>query len=195
MQPRRHTRDQRSDGGVHCLCNTSGIPLPLCLLLTHTLFQLYSYNSSRLLFRLYSVLLCSTISGYYLTLTLLMLHCPPLKDRVYRSHGSIRDVTTQERRGKYEKAWDERRMEISLTVVIGDGYSVRRPSDIFNVPKSTLGDRVSRRVIPGSTSGPEKYLTLNEERELVQFLTWVAAIGHGKSRKEVMAIAQRVVDA
>ena len=98
-----------------------------------------------------------------------MLHCPPLKDRVYRSHGSIQDLTTQEHRGKY-KAWDEGRMEKALKAVIGDGYSVRRASEIFNVPKSTLGDRVSGRVIPGSTSGPEKYLTLNEERELVQQL-------------------------
>ena len=77
-----------------------------------------------------------------------MLYCPPLKDRVYRSHGSIRDLATQERRGKY-KAWDEGRMEKALKAVIGDGYSVRQASEIFNVPKSTLG---AQRVDQKNTS-------------------------------------------
>lgn len=98
-----------------------------------------------------------------------------------------------EQRGKY-KAWAEERMEKALKAVIGGGYSIRHASEVFSVPRSTLGDRFIGRVIPGSSSGPERYLTLDEERELVQFLARVAAIGYGKSRKQVMAIAQRVVD-
>ena len=37
------------------------------------------------------------------------------------------------------------------------------------MPRSTLGDQISGRVVPGSTSGPPKYLSTQEE-ELVQFL-------------------------
>ena len=85
-------------------------------------------------------------------------------------------------------------MERALKAVVSEGFSVRQASEAFSVPRSTLGDRVSGRVIPGANSGPEKYLTTTEEIELVQFLIRVAAIGYGKSRKEVMAIAQGVVD-
>ena len=85
-------------------------------------------------------------------------------------------------------------MERALQAVISGEFSVRQASEVFNVPKSTLGDRVSGRVIPGSNSGPERYLTTMEEGELVLFLARVAAIGYGKTRKEVMAIVQNVVD-
>ena len=49
-------------------------------------------------------------------------------------------------------------------------------------------------MIPGAHSGPARYLTTAEECEIVQFLTRVAAIGYRKSRKEVMALVQRIVD-
>ena len=61
------------------------------------------------------------------------------------------------------------------------------------MPRATLGDRVSGRVIPGANSGPQRYLTTSGEIELVQFLTRAAAIGYGKTRKEVIALVQTVV--
>jgi hypothetical protein len=85
-------------------------------------------------------------------------------------------------------------MERATKAVISEGFSVIHASEDFNVPKSTLGDRVSGRVMPGSNSGPQRYLTTAEEVELVQFLTRVAAIGYGKTRKEVLAIVQNIID-
>ncbi|CAI8005301.1 hypothetical protein GBAR_LOCUS4131, partial [Geodia barretti] len=122
-----------------------------------------------------------------------MLRCPPLRDRVYRSHSTFRDLSLHGRGGRY-KAWTEERMERATKAVISEGFSVRHASEEFNVPKSTLGDRVSGRVMPGSNSGPQRYLTTAEEVELVQFLTRVAAIGYGKTRKEVLAIVQNIID-
>ena len=69
-------------------------------------------------------------------------------------------------------------MESALKAVISEGYSVRWASEVFNVPRLTLGDRVSGRVVPGAKSGSERYLTAGEENELVQFLTRLAAIGY-----------------
>ena len=110
-----------------------------------------------------------------------MLHCPPLKERVFRSHTSVRqDLSLHGRGGRY-KAWTEGHMERALKAVIAEGFSVRQASEEFNVPRSTLGDRVSGRVIPGANSGPERYLTTAEEMELVQFLSRAAPIGYGKS--------------
>ena len=54
------------------------------------------------------------------------------------------------------KLWSNEVMEKALNEVINNGMSVRRAALEYNIPKSTLGDRVSGRVIPGSTSGPKK---------------------------------------
>ena len=45
-----------------------------------------------------------------------------------------------------------------MKAVIGESYSVRQASESFGVPRATLGDRVSGRVIPGANSGPQRYL-------------------------------------
>ena len=50
------------------------------------------------------------------------------------------------------------------------GWSVRRAAEQFNIPKSTLGDRVSGRVLPGALSGRQRYLTQSEESELYKFV-------------------------
>ena len=43
-------------------------------------------------------------------------------------------------------------------------------------------------------SGPPSYLTIEEEEELTSFLLELAKIGYALTRKEVIAIVQRVVD-
>ena len=64
----------------------------------------------------------------------------------------------------------------------------------YNVPKSTLSDRVSGRVQPGAVSGPPKYLTSTEEAELAKFLSRCGAVGYARSKSEVLALVQRVMD-
>ena len=80
-----------------------------------------------------------------------------------------------------------------MNAAISGGVSIRHAALQFGVPKSSLGDWVSGCVIPGSTSGPPRYLTVSEENELVKFLSRSASIGYGKSCKEVMALVQRVL--
>jgi len=80
-------------------------------------------------------------------------------------------------------------MDRALQSVIAEGASIRKAALEYNVPRSSLADRVSGRTIPGTTSGPPRYLNTSEEDELVQFLTRCAAIGYGKSRKEVIALS------
>jgi len=63
-----------------------------------------------------------------------------------------------------------------------------------DVPKSTLSDRVTGRVLPGALSGPGRYLRDQEEDELVHFLLQCASIGYPRSRQEVIAIVQRLCD-
>ena len=67
-----------------------------------------------------------------------------------------------------------------MNAVISDGVSIRRAAEDYGIPKSTLGDRISGRILPGSSSGPRKLLT-TEEEDLVAFLRQCATIGYPKS--------------
>ena len=82
-------------------------------------------------------------------------------------------------------------MEQALQAVVAGGASIRRAALDYHVPKSSLGDRVSGRTVPGTKSGPPPYLNAMEEGEL---LSRCASIGYGKSRKEVLSLVQSVLD-
>ena len=66
----------------------------------------------------------------------------------------------------------------AVEACVNEGMSIRQAAFHFGVPTSTLGDRMSSRVVPCSTSGPKtSYLP-----ELVKFLLRCEAIGDPKSR-------------
>ena len=56
---------------------------------------------------------------------------------------------------------------------------------VYLVP---LKNRLSGHVKDGTLPGPRSYLTSYEENELATFLVDCAAIGFGKTRREVMKI-------
>jgi len=53
------------------------------------------------------------------------------------------------------KQWNEEQMCRAFEAVT-NGSSVRRAAEECNMPRSTLGDRISGRVIPGIKSGPSQ---------------------------------------
>ena len=122
-----------------------------------------------------------------------------LSERIYKSHGNPCDKAVppiarrDEERCLY-KQWSEEQMKKAVDVVITSQWSVRRAAMQYNVPKSTLGDRVSGRVQPGAVSGPTKYLTPSEENELSRFLSRCCQIGYARSKLEVLALVQRILD-
>ena len=82
-----------------------------------------------------------------------MMHCRPLRERVFRgtictTTGSVVTAT-----GAYKK-WSGDRMDKAVKAVVGGGKSIRRAAMQYNVPRLTLFDRVSRRVQQGAVSGP-----------------------------------------
>lgn len=96
-----------------------------------------------------------------------------LKDRIIYG-GGVRDAAesaghSSSRPSKY-KSWNEVKMAQAFSAVTQEGMSIREAAVQFGVPKSTLGDRISGRVLSGATSGPRTYLDGDEEEELVQFL-------------------------
>ena len=69
---------------------------------------------------------------------------------------------------------------------------VNQAATDHGVPKTTLKDRLSGRVIHGINPGPRPYLNKTEELELSQFLKKCSSIGYGKTRKDVMSIVGSV---
>ena len=125
----------------------------------------------------------------------MMSSYPPLKDRFLRStgsHSSPRPLPPA-RPTKY-KHWTEERLRLAYEAVSNEKLSVREAADAFDVPKSTLHDRISGRVPFGKLSGPSRYLSDLEEAEIINFLKHSAKFGAAKSKAEVIAIVQRVVE-
>ena len=49
-------------------------------------------------------------------------------------------------------------------------FGINKPPDEFGVPRTTLKDRHSGKVVHGTKSGPTLYLSGEEEDELAKFL-------------------------
>ena len=75
---------------------------------------------------------------------------------------------------------------------VKSGSGINRAALDHGVPPSTLKDRISGRVVHGTKPGPASYLSGKEEKDLAVFLKDCAAVGYGKTRRDVMNIAQGV---
>ena len=101
---------------------------------------------------------------------------PPLSDRVVKASGLGLAVAHRVQpaslyRGEYKK-WSEERMALAVDAVMKDGISVRRAAEEYDIPKSTLGDRISGRILPGAVSDPGKYLYLTKKRKNLYAFCW-----------------------
>ena len=81
-------------------------------------------------------------------------------------------------------------MQLAVEALKENKYTIREATVAYNVPQSTLGDRVSGRVQMVGKSGPDTYLTPHEEKELVQFLIGCAQLGFARTRKQVMTLVR-----
>ena len=81
---------------------------------------------------------------------------------------------------------------LSAIAAVKNGMSVGRASVIHGVPRSTLHDRISGRLVHGTKSGPLPYLSHQEEHEFSKFIEETAKAGYGRSRKQIKKIAEDV---
>ena len=77
---------------------------------------------------------------------------------------------------------------------VREGLSVRRAAEEYQIPKSTIEDHISGKVLSGSKSG-QRYLSEQEEEELVTFILEAAKIGFTCTRKDIMSLVQTTVNA
>jgi hypothetical protein len=69
---------------------------------------------------------------------------------------------------------------------------LRAAAELYGIPKSTLGDRVSGKVLPGTASGVVRYLADSEE-ELAEFIIGCASIGYPKTVRDILAVVQSIL--
>ena len=80
---------------------------------------------------------------------------------------------------------------INAIEAVKQGCSVKRAAEEHGVPRTTLNDRISGRVMHGKKPGPEPYLNKQEEEDLANFVEVVADIGFGKTKKQIKAIVEK----
>ena len=74
-------------------------------------------------------------------------------------------------------------------------HSIRKAAAEFNVPKSSLGNRVNGRVEHGKKNGPETLLDPADEAELAVFyLKHVSRHGYARSKDMVMNMATHLAE-
>ena len=96
-------------------------------------------------------------------------------------------------RPKKHRQWSEESMLGAMDAVKEGLMGVNRAALEFAVPRTTLKDRISGRVIHGTNTGPKPYLSLEEEKEL-EFLLKCSKMGYGKTRGEVMKIVEATMN-
>ena len=94
--------------------------------------------------------------------------------------------------GQKRKQWTDKNMEAAMKAVTDENIPILRAAKKYDVPKSTLHDRISGKVSHGDKPGPKPLLSPIEEGEFADFLVEVAQAGYGKTRKEVRQIAGSV---
>ena len=120
--------------------------------------------------------------------------CPARRDLSLRGNGLILrrlPCVLQAARTSKRKQWTEEGMLAALKAV-EEGISVSRVARDYGVPRNTLYDRVSGRVVHGVKPGPKPYLNQSEEKELGSYLKHCAKVGYGKTRKDVLCIVESV---
>ena len=131
---------------------------------------------------------------------------PPLRERIVRTYpksgeniGSSFAASmsrtldeSSKLRGK-TKEWTGEQMEKAIQDVTTAALGVRRAALEYQVPRSTLSDRITGRVCPGATPGAPKYLCEDEEEELVKWIASCAEVGYAKSVREIRAVVGAIV--
>ena len=100
------------------------------------------------------------------------------------------------RNDKKHKLWNgfgnDCSMVEAMEAVKSGRLGVNRAAKEYNVPRTTLKDRIAGSVKHSSKSGPDPYLTLRLSKE-TEFLINVCKMECGKTKKEVVDIVRRTV--
>ena len=91
--------------------------------------------------------------------------------------------------------WKEQDMVAAVQSVRSGKLSIRKAAAEFNVPKSSLANRINGRVDHGKKNGPETLLDPADEAVLAAFhLAHVSKHGYASSKDNVMRMATQMAE-
>ena len=109
---------------------------------------------------------------------------PTGSSTVFSEVTAVRDV----QRNMWNKGENLRQMDLAVREIAEGNMTVRKAAVSYGIPKSTLHDHVKGKVQLGAGIGAQKYLTDEEEEEIVRWLE-----GCAKSISEVRAVVGAIV--
>ena len=122
----------------------------------------------------------------------------PLQARVIRSSSRapvVASCLSAPDRPPTYCSYSDLKMVSAVEAVQRGEMSIRRACEEYGVPRSTLQDKVSgKRGLKVKSGSHRRLLSDEEERRLADFVCGCASIGYAKSRKEVLAIVQQIVN-
>lgn len=92
----------------------------------------------------------------------------------------------RQKQGEATKKNDPSVMEQAVKAVQSGALSLRKAAEKFNVHKSTLHDRVTKRVTLDAKSGRKPVLSNEIEKRIIKNVTESAEKGFGTSRKQLL---------
>ena len=81
---------------------------------------------------------------------------------------------------------------LAAVEAVRNGVTIRKAAADFNVPKSTLGDRITGRIEHGDKSGPDPIISAEDERKLAAYLIDVSKQGYRKSKEIILYMATQI---
>ena len=102
------------------------------------------------------------------------------------------DITPNNQLSRKRKLWTDVQMTSALEEYKKGKMTIGKIAKKFNVPKTTLHDRISGRVYNMELSMDQIQIHIYEEEALVEHLISAAKQGYGKTRKQVNMTVEMV---
>ena len=114
----------------------------------------------------------------------------PLKERIATSKSQIRfsSLMPAGRPRKYKECSEEK-LYSAYEEVLFKNVKIRQATTMYGVPVTT----VSGRIPFGKKSGRTRYLTNQEENELVCFVIGCAEFGYSYTRQDILDLVQEIL--
>lgn len=84
-------------------------------------------------------------------------------------------------------------MNTALKKIREEGMPIREASRLYELPRTTLQDKVHNRVPDVGRPGPKPVLTQAEEEALSKYIKYMSQIGYGRVKDELLDIVQKIL--
>ncbi|XP_022110174.1 jerky protein homolog-like isoform X2 [Acanthaster planci] len=95
---------------------------------------------------------------------------------------------------QHYKEYKKDTLETAVNKIRNGEMTIRGASRLYNIPKTTLNDKVNYRSLLHSRQGPKPVLTEEEENQLVRWIIGMSKIGYGRTKLELLSTVKKILD-